>query len=108
MHARYTVQIHIWGYRCSADVLRIAAYDTLLIRPFLLYVLLLNYYAVVIVIGGVRSLWLLVFMQLHNMRSGKNGRLFVKTGAIFVPTQHIQGIRNIHHSPVTLLGTRDI
>jgi hypothetical protein len=26
-------------------------------------------------------------------------KAFVKTGVIFVPTQHIQGIRNIHHSP---------
>ncbi len=81
VHAR--LQIHIWGYRCSADVLRIGAYDTLLIRTFLLYVLLLNYYAVVIVIGGVRSLWLLVFMQLHNMHSGKERRLLLKQVLFF-------------------------
>ncbi len=31
---------------------------------------------------------------------------FVKTGVIFVPTQHIQGIRNIHHSSAVTYWAR--
>jgi hypothetical protein len=48
-------------------------------------------------------------IQWQKRRTVAKEEASVKTGAIFVPTQHIQGIRNIYHSPVvTLLGTHEI